>query len=62
MAKYRMRMRVVRGAPHYDTIDAGTVEETASNAWLAERLAVSRIKIADPSAVDAYAATKRRVV
>lgn len=60
MPVYRMRMRAVRGAPHYDTVDVDTVEVECSNAWDAERVAVARIK-REYSATDAYAVSKRRV-
>jgi hypothetical protein len=58
---YRMRMRIVRGAPYYDTVDAGMVDVDATNAWDAEKTAAARMMREHPVAKDAYAATRRRV-
>ena len=59
---YRMKMRVVRSAPYYDTIEVESVEVEATNANAAEAVAVKRMRAEYPeSFTDAYAASKRVV-
>jgi hypothetical protein len=59
---YKMKMRVVRSAPYFDTLNVDSLEVEAYNASDAEKIAQDEMRHRYPDSYStSYAVSKRRV-